>query len=438
MGDCGIIGGRLAPRHRPNLDFGGDSPKLWASDMSIKQDSIEQLRIQRGPETKGSSFSWLAAVVLLVALLAGAAFWWHGRADSVEVQTVAARQMAGGGADRTILNASGYVTARRQATVSAKVTGKVVEVLIEEGMKVKEGQVLARLDDSNVKTSLDVAEAELKSTRLTLEETRAQLKQADLEFTRDTALANAKLISPADLDKAESDAMTLRARVIRQQQDIATAESQAALWKQQIEDMVIRAPFDGVVTTKNAQPGEMLSPISAGGGFTRTGIGTIVDMNSLEIELDVNENYINRVEAAQPAEATLDAYPDWKIPCKVIAIIPTADRQKSTVKVRVGFDKLDPRILPDMSVKVAFRETAAAPVAVTRAVLVPKSALLSQDGHDVVFVTQDGRAERRAVTVMDTQGDEAVLSAGVSAGEKIVVNPPAILKDGASVKEKKP
>ncbi|MGD0814420.1 MAG: efflux RND transporter periplasmic adaptor subunit [Verrucomicrobiota bacterium] len=404
--------------------------------MSINQDSIEQLRIRRGPERKGSSYSWLAAVVLVAVILAGAAVWWHGRADGMEVQTVPARQV-GGGADHTILNASGYVTARREATVSAKVTGKVTEVLIEEGMKVKEGQVLARLDDSNIRTSLDVAEAELRSTRLTLEETRAQLKQADLEFARDTELAKSKFISPSDLDKAESDAMTLRARVIRQQQDITTAERQVALWQQQIEDMVIRAPFDGVITTKNAQPGEMISPISAGGGFTRTGIGTVVDMNSLEIELDVNENYINRVEPAQPAEATLDAYPDWKIPCKVIAIIPTADRQKSTVKVRVGFDKLDPRILPDMSVKVAFRETAAAPAAVTRAVLVPKSALLSQDGHDVVFVAQGGRAERRAVTVSDTQGDDAVLSAGVSAGEIIVVNPPSVLKDGAPVKEKK-
>ena len=231
-----------------NLDFGGDLPKLWARGMSINQDSIEQLRIRRGPERKGSSYSWLAAVVLVAVILAGAAVWWHGRADGMEVQTVPARQV-GGGADHTILNASGYVTARREATVSAKVTGKVTEVLIEEGMKVKEGQVLARLDDSNIRTSLDVAEAELRSTRLTLEETRAQLKQADLEFARDTELAKSKFISPSDLDKAESDAMTLRARVIRQQQDITTAERQVALWQQQIEDMVIRAPFDGVITT---------------------------------------------------------------------------------------------------------------------------------------------------------------------------------------------
>jgi RND family efflux transporter MFP subunit len=335
------------------------------------------------------------------------------------------------------LHASGYVTARREATVSAKVTGKVVEVLIEEGMKVKEGQILARLDDSNIKTGLDVAEAQLESTRLSLEETRAQLKQSDLEFKRAIELAKLKIDSQSDLDKAESDAMTLRARLARQELDIRTAERQVTQWKQQIEDMVIRAPFDGVATTKDAQPGEMISPVSAGGGFTRTGICTIVDMKSLEIELDVNESYINRVEPAQAAEATLDAYPDWQIPCKVIAIIPTADRQKATVKVRVGFDKLDPRILPDMAVKVAFLETAGAPAGTVLGVLVPKNAVQNQEGHDIVFAVQNGRAERRAATVRDTQGNDVVLSAGVRAGEKVIVDPPAGLKDGAAVKEKK-
>ena len=200
--------------------------------------------------------------------------------------------------------------------------------------------------------------------------------------------------------------------------------------------MIIRAPFDGVITTKDAQPGEMISPISAGGGFTRTGIGTIVDMASLEIEIDVNESYINRVEPGQPVEATLDAYPNWKIPCKVIAIIPTADREKSTVKVRVGFDQLDPRILPDMSVKVAFRDSGA--TAAVRTVLVPKNSVLNRDGRDVVFVIRDGHAERRAVTVTDTQNDDSVLSAGVSAGEKVVISAPADLQDGTAVKETKP
>jgi RND family efflux transporter MFP subunit len=407
--------------------------------MSSPKPALDDLRIERRPEAaRSSNKSWLVVVAVILALLAGAALWWRGRSDLVEVQTVPARKIGGGETDRAVLHGSGYVTARREATVSAKVTGKVEEVLIEEGMKVKDRQILARLDDSNLKTSLDVAQAQLESTRLSLEETRAQLKQAEQEFKRTADLTKLNIASQSDLDKAESDAMTLRARLARQELDITTAERQVTLWKRQIEDMVIRAPFDGVVTTKDAQPGEMISPVSAGGGFTRTGICTIVDMNSLEIELDVNESYINRVEPAQPAAASLDAYPDWQIPCKVIAIIPTADRQKSTVKVRVGFVRLDPRILPDMAVKVAFLETNGAPTAAVGAVLVPKNALQNQDGHDVVFAVQNGRVERRAVTVSDTQGDDAVLSAGLTAGEKVIVNPPAGLKDGAAVKEKMP
>ncbi len=405
--------------------------------MSAEKPSLDDLRIERRQGgARSSAKPWLAIVAIIAALLAAAAVWWRQHSDAVEVETVVARQSGNGQGDRTVLHASGYVTARRKATVSAKVTGKVVDVLIEEGMKVKESQILARLDDSNVKTSLDVAQAELASTRVSLEETRAQLKQADREFKRVTDLAKLNLSSQSDLDKAESDAMMLRARLARQELDVTTADRQVALWTQQMEDAVIRAPFDGVVTTKDAQPGEMISPVSAGGGFTRTGICTVVDMNSLEIELDVNESYINRVEAGQPAEATLDAYPEWNIPCKVIAIIPTADREKSTVKVRVGFNKLDPRILPDMSVKVAFLETASAPAPALTAVRVPKNAVQNQDGHDVVFTVQNGRAERRAVTVRDTDGDDAVLSAGVTAGEKVIANWPAGMKDGVAVKER--
>ena len=303
-------------------------------------------------------------------------------------------------------------------------------------MKVKAGQVVARLDDSNVKTSLEVAQAQSASAKAALAETEAQLKDADQEFQRTTELAKQHIASQSDLDLAESNAKSLQAHLAQQKLDVVVADRNVALWQQQMDDMVIRAPFDGVVTTKDAQPGEMISPVSAGGGYTRTGIGTVVDMGSLEVEIDVNESYINRVEPGQPVEATLDAYPDWKIPCKVIAIIPTADREKSTVKVRVGFDQLDPRILPDMSVKVAFRGVTGATAA--RAVMVPKSAVQNQDGRDEVFVVQGGRAERRAVTVSDTQGDDSVLSAGVSAGEKVVVDAPADLKDGMAVKEKKP
>jgi RND family efflux transporter MFP subunit len=292
------------------------------------------------------------------------------------------------------------------------------------------------LDDTNVKAGLDVAQAQLDSANAALDETAAQLKDANHEFQRTTELATRHIASQSDLDLAESNAKSLEAHLAQQKLDVIVAERQVALWQQQMDDMIIRAPFAGVITTKDAQPGEMISPVSAGGGYTRTGIGTIVDMTSLEIEIDVNESYIERVVPGQVVEATLDAYPDWKIPCKVIAIIPTADREKSTVKVRVGFDQLDPRILPEMSVKVAFHDTGG--TATGRTVLVPKSAVCSRDGRDVVFVlTGNGRAERRAVTVRDTEGDDSVLSAGVSDGEQVIVDAPANLTDGAAVKEKK-
>jgi len=404
--------------------------------MSSSKPTLDGLRIERGAEREPQSKSWLVVAAVVVLLALGAAIWWHSRAGAVEVQTALARDSSSGGSDRTVLNASGYVTARREATVSSKVTGKVTEVLIEEGMKVKASQIVARLDDSNVKASLDVAQAQLESAKAALAETEAQLKNADQEFQRTTELAKQHIASQSDLDLAESNAKALQAHLTQQKLDIVVADRQVAEWQQQMDDMIIRAPFDGVITTKDAQPGEMISPISAGGGFTRTGIGTIVDMASLEIEIDVNESYINRVEPGQPVEATLDAYPNWKIPCKVIAIIPTADREKSTVKVRVGFDQLDPRILPDMSVKVAFRDSGG--TAAARTVIVPKNSVLNRDGRDVVFVVQNDRAERRAVTVTDTQNDDSVLSAGVSAGEKVVVSAPAGLQDGMAVKETKP
>jgi len=402
--------------------------------MSAQKPLIEGLRIERKPVPKSKPVNWIAIVVVVVLLLLGTGYIWQSRASAVTVQTAVARESAHGGGERTVLNASGYVTARREATVSSKVTGKVTEVLIEEGMKVKEGQVLARLDDSNTKASLDVAVAQLDSARLNLGETEAQLKQASQEFDRIAELVKQKISSQSDYDLAESNAKLLQARLERQKRDVTVAERTVAMNQQMLDDMVIRAPFAGVITTKDSQPGEMISPVSAGGGFTRTGIGTVVDMDSLEIEIDVNESYINRVSAGQAVEATLDAYPEWKIPCSVIAIIPTADRQKSTVKVRVGFNHLDPRILPEMSVKVAFHEIATnAPASHT--VLVPKSSVHNEDGLDIVFVVQNGKAERRAVTLTDTQGDDVSLSAGVSSGETIVVNSPVGLMDGVAVKE---
>ncbi len=395
------------------------------------------MRIHRNDPPKANSRTGLIATVVIVLLLAAGSAWWVLRPRAIAVRIAVARGVAGDVGEHTVLNASGYVTARRAATVSSKVTGKVVEVLIEEGMKVKEGQIVARLDDTNVKANLSVAQAQLESARKAVGEIQAQLKQAESEFHRATELNQQHIASQSDLDTAEANASALRARLARQDSDVTVAERQVEMWQQQMEDLIIRAPFSGVVTTKDAQPGEMISPVSAGGGFTRTGIGTIVDMDSLEIEIDVNESFINRVEAGQPVEATLDAYPQWKIPCKVIAIIPTADRQKSTVKVRVGFDKLDPRILPEMAVKVAFQEADSPATAGNRLVLIPKNAIRQADGRDVVWVLQNGRAERRAVKVNSTDGNDAEIGAGVSAGEKVITDSPDGLAEGAKVKEAK-
>jgi len=405
--------------------------------MSPPKPTLDDLRIERSAKPD-KPFRIRPIVISISALvIVGLVVWWLNQPKPIAVRTVLARETgsSSNSVDRTVLNASGYVTARRAATVASKVTGKVMEVLVEEGMHVKEGQVLARIDDTNVKASLKLAEAQLASARAALAETKARIKEADLNLRRIAELAKNNISAQADLDHAEADAAALNARLAQQEADIIVAERTVATWQQQLEDTVVRAPYSGIVTTKNAQAGEMISPLSAGGQFTRTGICTIVDMESLEIEIDVNESYINRVQPTQPVEATLDAYPEWKIPCKVIAIIPTADRQKSTVKVRVGFDKLDSRILPEMGVKVAFRESAGPTPAAARNVLVPKTAVQQQDGRDVVLVVQRGRAERRAVTVHSTTADEAIIGSGLAAGEKIIADWPQGLTGGMRIKE---
>jgi HlyD family secretion protein len=410
--------------------------------MTPRTSSIKDLRIDRSAGAE-SSTRWGLVLLVLVVLGGGAggAAWLLMRPQPITARTAVVREVsAAAPGERTVLNASGYVTARREATVSSKVTGKVADVLIEEGMKVQEGQVLAHLDSTNVLASLALAEAQATSSKAQMEETRVRITEAERELKRESGLISKRVTTQAEYDKAQTEALALRARLRQQLADVDVAERSVASWRQQLEDTVIRAPFAGVVTSKNAQPGEMISPMSSG-GFTRTGICTIVDMQSLEIEIDVNESYINRVVPGQAVEATLDAYPDWKIPCKVIAVIPTADRQKSTVKVRVGFDKLDARILPEMSVKVAFRETAVAGSANgdaattgSRNIIIPRTALFDENGRDIIYVVRENKAERRAVSVASRGADEIVLSAGASAGERVLTERPHGLADGAAVK----
>jgi RND family efflux transporter MFP subunit len=405
------------------------------------KEELASLKIDREARGGGSRPGlWIALVLLLAAVAAGAVYWWT-REPVVQVRTAEAAVRSGAaGAPNAILNASGYVTARRRATVSSKVTGKVIEVFVEEGKAVKRGQILARLDDSQLRAMQNVDRAQLAAASKVAAENEARLKEAELTLGRRQQLVKEKVISKAELDSAEAEVDSLKARIALAHQQVEVAQRQLDARQTDLNDMVVRAPFDGVAISKDAQPGEMISPVSAGGGFTRTGICTIVDMSSLEIEVDVSESYINRVKPGQPVEALLDAYPEWRIPSKVITSVPSADRQKATVRVRIAFDQLDPRILPDMGVKVSFlSEAAPAASAAEQArprVLVPKGAVRTVDGTSVVFVVRGDRVERRAVKLGGNDGDLTEVVSGLSAGDRVVTEGVATMTDGARVKER--
>jgi HlyD family secretion protein len=413
--------------------------------MSADKVSLDGLRIDRTAIPKKERPAWLLPIIVILLVLAGGITWWSLQPKPLALDVAVAKEQSAGTASastsqRAVLNGSGYVTARRIATVSAKVTGKVMEVLVEEGMKVEQDQVVARLDASNTEASLRLAEAQLDSARKTLEETKPNALFAEQELKRFKELAQSKAASQSDLNKADAEVKSLAAKLVRQTADVVVAEREVAQWKQQVDDTIVRAPFSGIVTSKNAQPGEMISPMSAGGSFTRTGICTIVDMNSLEIEVDVSESYINRVKPGQPVEAVLDAYPEWRIPSKVITSVPSADRQKATVRVRIAFDQLDPRILPDMGVKVSFLSeappTGPAGEQSRARVLVPKGAVRTVDGTSIVFVLRGDRVERRAVKLGGNDGDLIEVASGLTAGDKVVTEGVATLTDGARVKER--
>lgn len=403
-------------------------------------DDLSALRIEREPLNTGGG-RWVKWVVLLVFLGAagGGAWYFLTRERPIEVEAASVTERAAG-TSASVLNASGYVTARRRATVSSKVTGKVIEVNVEEGMDVRQGQVLARLDDSTLQAALRLYRAQLEASKRQIPEHEVRLAQARIQLQRQERLRKEGLNTPNDIDNAKAEVDSLVARIASSQEDVKVAESQIAMQQTAIEDTVIRAPFTGVAISKDAQVGEMISPVSAGGGFTRTGICTVVDMRSLEIEVDVNESYINRVRAGQPVTALLDAYPDFQIPAHVIAVVPTADRQKATVLVRIGFKQLDPRILPDMGVKVTFlREddataAAASPSATAQAVtLVPAAAVKTENGATFAFVISQNTVERRAVKVGGTDGDRVEVLAGLKGGDRVVISPAADLAPGKQI-----
>ncbi len=397
-----------------------------------KQSLLDELKIDReAPAEAGfRPLRWFVPI----ALLAGAAFvFWHFRPlQQVQALTVdttvaqASRQQLSASTE-SVLDATGYVIARRMATVSSKVTGKVMEVLVEEGMRVEEGQVLATLDDSVNRAQLHMEEAQVASARASVEELEVQIRQAELNLGRTRDLAANRLASQAELDRDELSLQALRARLEKTERDIDVAERAVQIQRQLLEDMQIRAPFAGVVIAKAAQPGEMISPVAAGGGFTATGICTIVDMESLEVEVDVNEAYINRVYPGQQATILLNAWPDDPYDAEVIAIIPAANRNQATVRVRIGFLDRDERVMPEMGVRVAFMEDAGAAVLpetenepLPDGVLVPDSAIVREGGRTHVWIVADNRISRRQVELGRSAGARALVVSGLEAGERVV------------------
>ncbi len=396
-----------------------------------KSELLKQLKIDREEAQAAPGRPWLW-MLLGMALLAGGAWWALGAASRpLPVKTALARLPAQAGA--SILDATGYVVARRQATVSAKITGKIAEVSIEEGQKVTENQVLARLDATDAQAQINLAQAQLDAARSQLRDFQVQLAQAQRDLRRQEELIERKLTSAQSAEQARATVDSLKARLSTQGLQVEVAESALRVARVNLDNTVVRAPFAGVVVAKTAQPGEMVSPMSTG-GFTRTGIGTLVDMDSLEIEVDVNESFIGRVQPGQPVKANLNAYPDWDIPAEVIAIIPTADRSKATVKVRIAIKLKDPRIVPEMGARVAFlaAQEAAAPPA---GVLVPAAAVLQAGEKAEVFVVEAGAAKKRAVTLGQAQDGNRQILDGLRDGERVVLEPPAALKDGGRVAE---
>lgn len=404
----------------------------------IDADLLNELRIEsRERELDGGTPRrlWLTVGGVMALVLIGGAAWWFLAVRPIAVQTATATAPTTGGTTGAVLQATGYITARRQATVSTQMTGTLVEVLIEEGDHVKSGQVIARLEDSALRAGLAVAQANLQASQAQVAQALAQLQQAQADARRQDDLVARGMVSHQAAEQAHTGLATAAAQLDSRQREVEAARAQLAQAKVNFDYSIVRAPFGGVVTVKAAQVGEIVSPLSAGGGFTRTGVGTIVDMDSLEVDVDVNEAYIGQVRPEMPAEAVLNAYPDWKVPAHVIAIVPAADRGKATVKVRVALEQKDARLLPDMGVRVSFlAKKAAADGPALKGVLVPAQAVAQRDAHSVVFVVSEGKVQQRAVTpAAQDVGAMKLVPDGVRAGESVVLSPTAALRDGAAV-----
>jgi len=406
------------------------------SEQRSSDDLLHELRIDRSQrdddDARRPRWPWIVGIVAVLLIAAGAAAFAL-RSKAIQVQTATVVALSSAGSDAAVLQATGYVVARRRATVSAQIIGTLAQVSVEEGEHVQRGQILARLDPTAYQAQLDSAQAQYAAARASVVKARAMLKQDHANAARMNDVVARGYVSRQDAEQANTQVATDTAAldVAIKQAEAADAQVEAA--KVNMGFTIIRAPFAGVITAKDADVGEIVSPYTAGGGGIAGGLATIVDMDSLEVDVDVNESYISRVQPGMPVQAILDAYPDWKIPAHVIAIIPSADRSKATVKVRIALDNKDPRILPEMGVRVSFLEERKHDAKPLPGVLVPKSALVQREGKDVVFVVADGSVKQTPVTVGGDFSDMKQVTQGLNAGAEVVKAPPAGLKDGQKV-----
>jgi RND family efflux transporter MFP subunit len=416
---------------------------MTSTPLKTGLDSLRIASDKRKSSSPRKWWVWIAAGVVILALVAVGASAYLGRKLEVEVTT--AGQPTNGTAG--ILNASGYITPRQRATIAAKITGRVSGVFFDEGTRVKQGQLLATLDDSDPLRALEAAKADRNSAEAAIADYEVQLRNAEIQLHRTEELQKAGVQPQELLDNSRTAAESLKAKIALTKQQVVAANARIQQQSQAVANCKITAPFSGIAVSKDAQIGEMVSPVSAGGGFTRTGIATLVDLHSNEIEVDVNESYIARVSPNQPVNAVLDAYPEWVIPAKVRTVIPTADRQKATVKVRISFTKADhiqlldpatePRILPDMGVKVTFLDGNHQERKSRAISTLPISAVRSDSGSKYVFVVKDDILERRAVSVGETRGADVEILAGVQPNTSVVVKGPDSLRDGQPVQIKR-
>ncbi len=389
--------------------------------MNATPPDLSSLRIQRDDPARvpggGRRRGWLVAAIVVVVLVA-AGFALRSRPPQVQAATVAVS--GGPGAAGDGITANGYVVARTKASVAAKLSGQLEFLGVSEGSHLRRGEVLARIESGDQQAALAQARAAQAQAQASLEQGRRDLERAQ-------RLATEQVLSPADLETARTHVDVLDAQ-------LGQARAQVQLAEVNLENTRVRAPFDGTVLRKDAEVGEIVAPASAGGSLTRTSIVTMADLATLEVEVDVNEAYIAQIHNGHSAQITLDAYPDTSFAGRVRQVVPTADRQKATVLVKVSILDRDPRILPEMGARVVFRREPDRAGTAPRRVLVPGDAVVRSGAAAGVWVIDGDRVAMRTVVLGAARGADLEVRDGLTGGERVVLRPPARLRPGARVR----